>query len=122
MTKQKWINAGVITFLVLLYIYYNIYSNNQFEKYGVYTIAKITKWESAEQGSDLYYDVIFNGKTYSCHSDGGYVNKIGKFYYIKVLSFDPTRSQGPLDVEVPDCVLKKGVPEGGWRKIPKCED
>ena len=123
MSKRQNIAFISLIIVVLLYIAYIFYANEKFEKNGVYTIAKITNWESAEQGSSLYYEVIYNGKAYSCHSDGGYGNKIGKYYFIKILADDPYNSQGgPLEEEVPDCILKQGVPEGGWKVIPKCEN
>lgn len=122
MTKRQWTTIAVIAFLILAYISFNIYSSKQFEKEGIFTIAKITCKEIHEQGSKLCFEVYYNGKTYSSHTGGIYGYSLGKYYFIKILPTDPTRSQSPLDQEVPECILKKGIPKGGWKEIPRCAD
>lgn len=120
MNKKRIIIAGLIACCLVAYLAYYFYGSKLMEKSGVYTVAKITGWESAEQGSDLYFDIYFNGKTFRSHSGGGYSLHVGKLYYVKVLSDNPNQYK-LSNIEVPECILIQGIPPNGWKEIPQCK-
>jgi hypothetical protein len=119
MNKKRIMTFVLIGALIVAYLSYYFYGKKLMKKNGVYTIAKVISWKSAEQGSDLYFEIYYNGKVYKSKDGGGYPYTIGKFYYIKVLSDNPSQFED-LYGEVPKCILKRPLPKKGWKEIPKC--
>ena len=107
---------------IVLYVRYQLDST---KRNGIYTVAKIMKWEPAESGSDLYIDIYLSGKIYHSSLGDGCRSPecLGRFFFVKVLNSHPTHYPILLDnMPVPDCILKKFPDFPGWEEIPKCND
>ncbi len=105
-------------FIALLFLVLRMYEEYSFSKRGVYTIGKVTNWESAEQGSSCFVDVYYHGKIYKTVLNTTRP-QVGRFYYVSLLANDPG-SAGILKEEVQPCILEKPIPYEGWKKIPSC--
>ncbi len=90
------------------------------EEHGVITIARVDKFEGAEQGADLKVTVFYNGKEYKSTLNRFCRGCIGNYYYIKIIPTDPSTPAAELyeDKPVPYCYIGN-VPFEGWKKIPK---
>ena len=110
-------------FFVSCFIVFFIVRKNVFDKAGVFTIAKLLKYESDASGSSLYIEIYFDGKKintvvnsscFGCDSS--------KFYYVKILPGNPKYDVILLEESpVPDCILEKEIPVKGWSKMPTCK-
>jgi hypothetical protein len=105
---------------ILFLILYLFVKEQSFEQNSVYTIGKVTNWEAAEQGSTTYYDIYFHGKIYKARTSGNMDDKIGRFYFIRILIDDPTKV-GKQEGEVPSCIFNAPLPPEGWKEKPKCK-
>jgi hypothetical protein len=89
-------------------------------KHGVITIARVDRFESAEQGINLYITVYFRGKQYKSMIDAACYGCEGKYFFILI---DSTRPElgGKLyeNKVVPLCVFSNKVPLNGWKEIPE---
>jgi hypothetical protein len=111
----------VAIFVVALFLFTYNQQNKTREK-GIYTVAKVTDYKGAESGSSLYIEIFFKGNIYNTKlgygCDGGC---IGKYYFIKIRSNDPTLYPILLpNKEVPMCVIIKEKYFPGWTSIPDC--
>lgn len=97
------------------------YGESSLRKHGIYTIAKVTKWEAAEQGSSTYCNVYYNNRIYNIVLPGNYQTQTSEFYFIKILPNDPNANGGLL-TKVPECILTKPLPPKGWSDLPRCDN
>ena len=122
---KKYSEALGLLLIVALIYFYVTHQTGKTKRDGIYTIAKIIKWEPAESGSDLYIDIYLEDKIY--HTSLGYGCQssecIGRFFFIKVLRSKPTQYPILLDsLPVPDCIVTSFPDFPGWKKIPKCKN
>lgn len=89
---------------------------------GVITVAKVTNYEGAESGSDLFIEIYLDNKIYSTRIGYGCgINCIGKFFFVKVNKNNP--KDYPIfygDKQVPDCILRSVKVYEGWEDFPQC--
>ena len=107
--------------IVLLIIGFGFYKITQINKYGVFTVARVLKYESAASGGDLYIEIYFQGKVINATVGNACAKCIGKYYFVKVLKETPSKhviffNESP----VPDCILRNGIPKDGWKEFPIC--
>lgn len=87
----------------------------------VYSIAWITKVDSVDGGFLATLGYNFEGQEYQVGVKSKHGSEsIGKAYFIKLLSKEPTKIIFLEDNRVPDCLLEKKLPSAGWEKIPGC--
>ena len=112
--------TGIIIILLgfAALVYYGKYT---LDKHGIYTTAKVEKWEAAEQGSSTYCNVYYNNKVYNIILPGNYQAQTGEFYFIKMLPNAPNANEGLMS-KVPECILKKSLPPKGWNDLPTCDN
>jgi hypothetical protein len=117
--KNKELVGGIL--LILIFLFYIISRDNNIKRHGVFTIAKIIKYEGDADGASLFIDIHFNGKIFSTVVNQGCSNCIGKYFFVKILKQDPSSVIFYEKEIVPDCILKKPIPIKGWEKIPTCQ-
>lgn len=92
------------------------------EARGVITVAKVTDYQGAESGSDLFIDIYFHDKIYKTRLGYGCgSNCIGKFFFIKIKMETP--ASYPIfygDKPVPDCIIQNVKYFKGWSDFPTC--
>jgi hypothetical protein len=119
MQPYKKVKFWIVIALVVLLIAYSLYRKHELEREGVITIARVDKFESAEQGGDLYITIFFKNQEYKTIVDGICNSCNGNFYYIKIFPDKPTESPRFYQQKpVPDCILSKQDTYNGWEKIP----
>lgn len=114
------IGAMVILIGISFFVRFKVSQTN---KYGIITVAKATRYEGAESGSDLYIDIYLEGKIYKTSVDQGcQYNCVGNYFFVKVLKNDPSGYVTFYgDKQVPDCIIKNVTYFKGWQDIPTCE-
>lgn len=120
---SKYNNLIFVILGVLLIIGYTYFRKNRIDKFGIFTIAKVVRYEGASSGSFLYMTVYLGGKTFNTSVGNSCYRCIGKYYFVKVIKENPSKhvifyNESP----VPECILKNPIPENGWKKFPSCED
>lgn len=106
--------------MILAAICYVGYTEYKLYKNGAIAIAKVEKFESAEQGVDLYITIYFRAKQYKTVVGIDCYGCEGQFFFIKINSENPARSPHFYkDKLVPVCVLEKPFPFNGWDEIPE---
>jgi hypothetical protein len=114
---------SVITIL-LIFIAFFVIRKNKMNKEGVFTIAKVIKYESDASGGSLYIEVYFRGEKINTivNSSCFGCDKDNDFYFVQLLKQNPKYDIYFFeDYPVPDCILKKPIPELGWKELPKCD-
>jgi hypothetical protein len=111
--------ALVFLFIIVIYVEQK---RRYISSIGVVTIAKMNRLESAESGSDLYFDIYLDGTVFHAQT-GGECGKevLGKYLFVRVNRSAPT--DYPLiycDQFVPDCILESQIEYHGWDSIPTC--
>lgn len=120
--KQKKIFIVII--LVLSYAAYMVYSevsHNKIEKYGRYTIAKVTDFKvNFRNGYTVYYEYRVSDVLYeeSMHVSQDYDNIVRYRFFAK---FNPQRPKHCFILLDEPALSKfwKVVPPDGWEEIPK---
>lgn len=106
--------------MLLLVIVYIVYTQYMLKEHGAITIAKVEKFESAEQGINLYITIYFRGRKYESMVDAACFKCEGKYFYIKIIDQNPSEAPHLYDDKpVPTCILEKPLPFNGWNEIPK---
>ncbi|MES2776021.1 MAG: hypothetical protein V4722_17725 [Bacteroidota bacterium] len=116
--ERALIAIGLLFCLIL----FLMYKYNKVEKSGWVTVAKVIKNQGLDSGGDLYLDIQFRGKVYGAIVNYMCVDCIGKFFFVKINGYDPTKY--PIfypDSPVPDCILKQYSIFNGWDSIPVCK-
>jgi hypothetical protein len=115
---------GIIIFLAILVLIW-LFVKNQMETteaVGVITVAKVTNYEGAESGSDLFIDIYYHDKIYKTRLGFGCgSNCVGNFFFIKIKTTEPTSY--PIfygDKAVPDCIIQNVKYYKGWQEFPTC--
>ena len=113
--------TACITILVCICLFLFVRSQiNQTKNDGIYTVAKVIKYEAAESGSDFHIDIYLDGKTYSTTVDQRCQSScVGNYFFVKVRRDDPTVY--PIfygTKQVPDCIIQNVKSFKGWRSIP----
>ena len=117
--KNRRIDLLIGILIIALAAGYGLYKRIQIDKHGVITVAKIEKFEAAEQGGNLSITIFFNGRSYKTVVDAICISCKQKFYFIKVHPTNPTSD--PIfyeDKPVPPCILNAPLPKQGWKEIP----
>ena len=94
------------------------------DKHGIITVAKVTGFEGAESGSDLYLEIYLEGKKYKTSVGQGCQHDcIGRFFFVKVLRDNPTHYIIFYGYKpVPDCIMSNVIYFKGWKEIPDCNN
>ena len=91
--KIKYFNYSIL-FLVLIWIVYNLYDGNNYdkeiEKHGIVTVGKITEFKGASMRPYLRYEYYVNEKVWGSDSPRNKKGeKIGGFYKVIYSSKNP---------------------------------
>lgn len=118
--KRNSLIVGTVI-MILLLLTYIILKEQDIKSNGVFTIAKVTKYEGDADGSSLYLNIYINGAiVQQVVNQGCEGNCVGKYYFVKVLLDDPSHVTLYGDKNVPDCILSNSIPNNGWKEIPEC--
>ncbi len=98
--SNRYIEIIFISLFILIIITWGVCQKRAYKLHGVYTIAKMIKWESEEQGSSSYLDVYYKNIVYKTVLNTMGL-KEGSYYFVIILPDDPTFAD--VKKKVPDC-------------------
>lgn len=121
---QKYATAlGFFVVLVCVYLYVSNKISNV-DKNGVVTVAKVLKWEPAEQGSDLYIEIYLeDAKVVADIDQDCPADCVGNYFFVKVNR--RKLDDYPIfygDKPVPKCILDSVKVFHGWNSVPDCDN
>jgi hypothetical protein len=119
LTNNKPLFIGILMIIVVICI--GLYRQYRVRNYSVFTVARVDKFEGAEQGVDVYITIFYRDKKFKCIVDSWCLDCTGKYYFVKIDGENPSlcgRVQLYENNPVPECLVGK-IPSNGWNEIPK---
>jgi hypothetical protein len=91
-------------------------------KNGIITVCQVDHYEPAGSGGSLFVNVFYKGKVYKNIANASCSDCNGKYFFVRIMKGSPTGKIIFFEFDpVPDCILKKKIPDEGWSTIPKCD-
>src|SRR5206468_10962482 len=110
--QKYFINNKPLLFgllLIMAVLCVGLYRNYRLSNYGIITVARVDKFEGAEQGVNVHITIFFQEKQFNCVVDSWCLRCEGKFYFIKIDKENP-RSCGRVHLyenkAVSECLLR----------------
>lgn len=120
---RKYIEIILVCMMALTIFVFVYFREARVNKHGVFTIAKVLRYETSESGSFLYFEIYLGDKRILTSVDQDCNNCIGNYYFVKVSKDNP--DQYPIlfnDRPVPECIITGVKYFKGWEKIPNCNE
>ena len=111
---------GVII-IILIAVAFGVLRNINFTKHGVITICRVSKFEPAGDGGDLYVEVYFKDKKYTTIVNTICFSCIGKYYYCEIIPGDYKQINLYQNKQVPECIITNVKYYKGWESFPTCD-
>ncbi|MDR3712234.1 MAG: hypothetical protein P4L51_05420 [Puia sp.] len=122
--RYYWI-IGVVVILIPLGLWAQYRAHFKWKDVadkGVFTVAKVTGFETTGYDSKISLEVYLGDKKYTTIVNEDCDECVGSYFFVKVLKDDPLKY--PLvygEEPVPDCIVTGVKNFEGWQDFPKCD-
>lgn len=117
-TRSQYINAILFILLISVIIGYVYNNSKKLEKFPMYSIGIVKKFQKSRGAPSIFYEFNVNNKMYKEFDNITYIDKklIGKRFLVKFYKKDPSLSEILLYYPISDTSIV--APSEGWKEIP----